>query len=521
MTRRLLLPLAAGVALAAGCGSSGGDPDADPAAIVPARAPVYLEADLSLEGDQQDAVNALSEKLAGTDQPGAELKRLIEREMREDDPDFSFKEDVDPWLGDRIGLFVTNVTVSGTEPDAEAAFVAPTEDADKARETLERELGERDEGDPAPKVVERTHRDVEYKVETNEDTAVAIVDEYAVMGTDRGVKAAIDAREGSSLASSDDYKEARGKVADDGVGIAYVGTSQLLAALGPQGAALRPVLGQAGRSIAVALDAEEDAIRVESAAVGVTSPAVEGDVAGVIGALPSTSWLAAGTADVGGQLEQSLRQFGQLGAFGGVDLEEILQQVQQQTGIDVREDLLSWMGDAGVFVQGSQISELSGALVVRSTDEAKSRAVVPKLGRALERLVPGVRVGRLAASVDGVDEGLTLRFADVPLPVHVAAAGDRFVIAVTDTGLEAALDPQTPLSENTAFRDASGKLGDGVRPSFFLDFAPVRELVDSTGAVQGADAERARRALDRLTAVVAGSKREEDVQRGRLVVGVK
>ena len=61
------LPLAV-LALAAGCGGSGGDPDADPAAIVPARAPVYLEAQRSSPSDDVEASSA--KKLSGDGGPG-------------------------------------------------------------------------------------------------------------------------------------------------------------------------------------------------------------------------------------------------------------------------------------------------------------------------------------------------------------------------------------------------------------------------------------------------------------------
>ena len=62
MKRRLLpLPLAV-LALAAGCGGSGGDPDADPAAMVPARAPVYVEASIKTDDDFE----AVAKKLSGS-----------------------------------------------------------------------------------------------------------------------------------------------------------------------------------------------------------------------------------------------------------------------------------------------------------------------------------------------------------------------------------------------------------------------------------------------------------------------
>jgi Protein of unknown function (DUF3352) len=515
MNRLLITPLLAVLALAAGCGGSGGDPDADPASIVPARAPVYLEATL----DPDDDVRAVARKLAGTDDPGGELQKLFERAVNEGGGDFSWKDDVEPWIGDRVGIFVTSVTASASSPDAEAALVAPTDDPDKAQEFLERELAERESGEPAPKVADRKHRDVEYKVDTAGDNAVAIVEDFAVTGTERAVRGAIDAAEGDALSDADAYKQARDQVSDEGVAFGYVRLSALVGALGPQGAALRPLLGQAGETIGIALDASDDALRVETASLGVRGGG--GAAAGpgeVLAGLPGDAWLAAGVSDIGGQIDRALRQFGQLGAFGGIDLEQILGQIKQQTGIDVREDLISWMGDGGLFVRGGSLSEIGGALVVKSSDPARTERVIPRLGRFLEQ-VAEARVSPLRRS--GVDAGVTLRFEQVPLPIHLAAAGDQFVVAVTDGALDAALDPGRPLSESPAFKQAGEQLGDGIAPAFFLDVAPVRALLDETGALEGADAKRAREVLDRLTGIAAGGKREDDVQRGRLVVGVK
>jgi hypothetical protein len=514
MKRLLITPLLAVLALAAGCGGSGGDPDADPAAVVPANAPVYVEATL----DPSDDVREVAKKLSGSEDPGAELERLLERSVNEDGDDFSWDKDVKPWVGDRVAVFVTSISVSGSGPDAQAALVAPTEDADKAQEFLERDLAERDPGEQAPKVVDRTHRDVEYKVDTAGDEAVAIVEDYAVTGNEKAVRGAIDAAAGEALADADAYKQARDQVSDDGLAFAYVRTSALVSALGPQGAALRPFLGQAGDTIGIALDAENDAVRVETASLGVRGGAAGGGAGDVLATLPGDSWVALGVADIGKSLDQALRQFGQLGAFGGIDLEQILGQVEQQTGIDVREDLISWMGDGGVFVRGEGISDLGGALVVESSDPERTARVIPRLARFMAQAAEA-RVSPLRRS--GVDEGATLRFPQLPLPVHLAAAGDRFILAVTDGALDAALEPGSPLSESAAFKRAGEQLGDGIQPSFFLDVAPVRALLDQTGALEGREAQKAREVLERLTVLAAGGKREDDVQRGRFVIGVK
>jgi hypothetical protein len=515
MTRRLLPTSLAVLAFAAGCGGPGGDPDADPAAVVPARAPVYVEAVINPEGDTADNVRALSEKLAGTGDPGGEIIKLLERQARLSGDAVDYSKDIDPWLGNRLGLFLTSINAQGREADA--AVVAPVEDTEKAEQFLEKELKTKGKDDEqTPKLADRKHRDVTYRLDTANAEAYVVLDEYAVFGTEAGVKGAIDAQEGEPLADADAFKKARDQVAEDNVGFGYLKLSTLFSSLGPQGAAARQVLGGLGETVAFALDADADAIRLETASLGVEEGGASGP-GSVVEQLPGDAWLAVGTADLGGRLERSLRQIGQLGAFGGFDLEEVLGQVRSETGIDVRKDLIAWLGDAGLFVGGGSLSRLSGALVVRSKDAAKTAEVVPEIARYVRR--QGVRVTSLRR--DGVDAGFTARVPGMPLPIHVAAAGDRFIVAVTDAALDGALRPAQPLSESHAYKDAAGKLDDGIKPALFLDFEPIRALVDESGSVQGAEAERGRRALDHLTTLAAGSRRDGDVVQGRLVVGVK
>src|SRR5690606_12692628 len=139
---------------------------------------------------------------------------------------------------------------------------------------------------------------------------------------DAGVKAAIDAAEGEALAGTDQYEQARDNVDEDAVGFGYLKLGALVNQLGPQGAALQPLLGQIGDTTAFALVAESDAIRIETASIGVEGEGAL-DAGEMLGQVPGGAWLAVGTADIGGQLERALQQFGQLGAFGGVDIEQV------------------------------------------------------------------------------------------------------------------------------------------------------------------------------------------------------
>ena len=518
LTTRLLRPLVApaaalSLALAAGCGGdSGGDPGADPAAIVPARAPVYAEGNLK----PGDDIKELAKKLSGEEDPGGAIKRELEKSAREDDPDFRFSEDVEPWLGDRIGVFATELT--GDDPPL--GIVAPTKDSDKARETLERELRAQDKDEPKPQVVERTHRDTKYLVDTAQDEGVAIIDDYAVFGADAAIKAAIDAREGEALAENADYDKAREAIEEDDVGFAYIRVEQLLSGLGPQGAVVSQALQGLGDTVAIGLDGDESNIIAESAALGVTAP--EGSNAGageVLTELPDSAWAALGVSDLGGKIEQGLKQLSQLGGLSGQDPEAILKQLEDQLGINPRRDLADWIGDVGIFATGDSLDTISIGLVGQTKDADATRRSIAKIATLVERAASATSKPLKRA---GVDTGVTLTGGEVDQPVHIALTDDeRFIVVFNDDGLDAVLESEGKLGDSDAWKDATSRLGDGFEPAVFLDFAPIAALAKSAGASEEPDAARVIQVIEKLTTLSGGAKNEGDTQRGRVVVGVK
>ncbi|HEV2062495.1 MAG TPA: DUF3352 domain-containing protein [Solirubrobacteraceae bacterium] len=511
--RTLTLPLAAASALAvSACGGSGGDPSADPAAIVPAGSAVYVEANLK-PGDE---VKELATKLSGEEDPGAAFRRWFEKEVADESPDFSFSEDIDPWLGERVGVFVPRVAAGG---DNAVGAVFATEDADKAEESLE-ELLRQDEGGQKPRVESRTHRDTEYFVDTSDNDAAGVVDGYAVAGSEAAVRAVIDQASGDSdsLADTSEYEKARDAIEADGVGFVYVRLSQVLSALGPQGVAVRQVLGGIGETIAVGLDGDESKIEAESASLGVSGDAVAGP-GEVLAQLPASAWLAAGVADVGTRIDQALDQLSQLGGLAGQDPEQLLDQIEAQLGIDPRRDLAAWMGDIGIFAFGDSLSEAGGGLIAATKDPAATRRSIPRLARFL-----GATAELRSRPLDrsGIDTGVTMESPQLPVPIHMALTDDeRFIVAVTDAALAQALRDTEPLGETQPFKDAASALGEGIEPQLFVNFAPLAGFVEGLGAGGRPEGRQVVEALRKLTTLAAGSKREDDVLRGRLVVGVK
>jgi hypothetical protein len=507
--------LAVCAALAAvGCGqsSAGGNAAGDPAGVVPASAPLYGEAVVQPDGDQKAKLESLLRRILRTDDPGAKIERTFDDATRKDG--VTYAKDVKPWLGKRVGAFLSGV-IRGGKP--QGAVVAATSDTGKALDALRK--GEKVRS-------HKTYRGVGYDL-FQSGSAAAAVGDFAVVGTETALRQVIDtSKGGNALAGKSEYGDARGEAGTDGLVTAYADPDGLLGLAASSGkvdptvvSALRQAFaGAAGQALAASVSPEDAGFAVSAAATGVRkSGAASGDAAGAVAGVPGDAWLAIGIGDIGGKINDALTQAGRIGGFAGAGIEAALGQLKAQSGIDVRQDLLSWMGDGALFVRGTSKGSVGGALVVRSKDPAKSSAVVPKLGAFLGKQNAEVRP---LTGVAGVDSGIELRFNGSP-QIYVASAGNRFVVAVGREALVAALRPAGRLGADATFRRAAGQLGSGVRPAFYLNLGSVLKLVDSSGAATGPDYAKAKPYLQAFTAIVAGAKRDGDVVHANAFVGVR
>jgi hypothetical protein len=531
LRRRPLAALVAAAAVAvpiAGCGtdssSGGGNAAADPAAFLPASAPVYVEAQVRPGGDLKANVQTVAGKILRTSDPGGKLVGLIDKGLKDDGA--SYAEDIEPWLGQRAGLAITSVKPGGagsSDADVDLAVAIASKDDDAAEKFVKSRKG----------ASEREYRGVKYQYKADDDLAAAVVDHAVVLGTDNGFKSAIDARNGAALSEGADFKQARETVGTDGLGFVYadparvfdvlVGAASGTAAGGKASsqqlnAAKGLLTGTGLRSIAAKLDVAGDAIRVDAAAIGLKKGLAGnggGDGPGAAAAVPAGSWLSVGIGDVGGTFKTALGSLGQAGATGGVDPETLLKGLKSQLGFDVEKDLLSWMGDAALFVRGTTFDDLGGALVVKSKDPAASKASIPKLRALLKQL--DVDVSALSGAPGGA-EGFSVKAGPLPGGISVAAKDDKFVVAYGKGALADALGGGSALSGTEPYKTAAGLL-DGAKPSLFLDTPQVVKLIES---VAGGDEsfQKAKPTLDAFGPAAAGASREGDVTHLKVAVSV-
>ena len=155
------------------------------------------------------------------------------------------------------------------------------------------------------------------------------------------------------------------------------------------------------------------------------------------------------------------------------------------------------------------MSELDGALIIETKDEAASGRFISALGKLAKNQAdnPGDRVGPLSAPGGG--EGFTLTSGDIPKPVHLFQAKGRVVLAYGDKAAADAIDPATTLGDSADFTAARDSLGD-YDVSFFVLMQPIFDLVDSTDVASDADWQKAKPYLEPLNALVGGTSGDGD-----------
>lgn len=529
----LLAVLSALVLFLAACGGSDGDSgdgaDAgpDPIEMAPSDVPFYAEVVVRPEGSLGDDLNSALSKLIDEDDPGAKITEAIDKEFA-DDPntaDFTYADDIEPWLGSRAGIFVSGLQVDTMEPDA-AAVVAVT-DADAAQSFIDKAI----ESDPETTTTDESYEGVDYKLD-EDGAAIGIDNDFLILSTEQAFKDAVDAGAGESLADNADATSALDGAPDNSVFSIYADTGAVGDLIKSSPDLTSEQLKQIDDQIAKFGDgAIEASGSVTGDAFTFQASAPTGDEApmpsDLITTFPADSWLAFASSDVGAQVQDQIAQFESLFRQSYSDLPpgvkapdsqgDPLQQFEQQTGIDLEKDF-AWIGDAGGFVEGTSLINLGGGLVLESNDDQAASAALDKLQAALAKS-PEVRSqAKIAPNSDG--DGFTI--SAPPITAELAVRDGKAVAGVGSEDVDSILNPDETLDGSDRFSTATAGLGDGATPTFFLDFPPVLDLIESQeGTTDDPQYQQAAPYLHALDYVIAGSGTDGDRTTASFVLGVK
>ena len=502
----------------AGCGGDSDDGGTDLARFAPAGTPVFVQGAIRPEGGLKESVDAILARFPDGDSVGQRLIQSIDESAKEDGQDFTYEDDIEPWLGERAAFFATSFRSDpkpapgeGGTDLGDGAIVAEVTDEDTARERI-KALAD------GP-VTDTDYNGVTISTSPSKDTpgqvnAVAVFDGVAVAGTEQGVKDAVNASTGQSLSSDSGYSGLAGDAGDDVMASAFVDPMPLIDAIPPspgfgadERSALEKAYGDALEDPVVAsLQVTDDQVTIDFSASSSDLTPTGGTA--LLGDGFSDAWAALGIPELG----KSFAGLSDPSRFGlsGSQIDEVDSAFQEQSGFSLSD--LGKLDDAAFFAAGTSIDQLQIGGIIQISDAA----VRNKLLAAMRKGLAGSGATVRPADLEGADQAFSVGVPDLPIPINVGVKGDEVVIG-GGAATEALLSSDGGLTDSEGYQAATDALGEGTDLAFMLQLPPIVELVDSTGQ-SDADFEQARPYLDAFDFFAIGIQGDGDRSTSRTVV---
>jgi hypothetical protein len=515
---RLVLPvLAAATALLAGCGGDSGSSSTDPASVAPAETPVFIEAKIQPTGELKANLETIASRV-GVDDLGGTIVSYLEQSALESDESFDFDKEVQPWLGESAGVFLTEFDGGDFEG---GGFAVEVTDTGEAQDFIDRQSESED-----PPGKDESYEGVDYKLDGDDEQAVGIVGNFIVFGEDRAAfEAAVDASEGDSLAEAETYEDITPSAPESSLADVYVDIGGLIKAAGsevdPDAKALFDASGvdieKSSALISLVPGADNLGIDIAAKAAGAEDSVPSEDAAALLGSMPASAIAAIGVGDLGASLGQAVDTIDEQGIPGEVPPNQ-LKDVMKKAGIDI-EKITGNLGDAAVFVEGRTRATLGGALVIEAKNATEAQNTVSNIGTLLRANgTPGV------TAVSGRASGFSVRSADLGArPLVVATKGERIAIGyglpATLAGLGSESGPT--LAKTKAYNEALDSLGSTPIAGFAAG-APALRLAEGllTDADEKEELEEVAPYLSKVPFLAIGSETNGDVVQVKLILGV-
>jgi Protein of unknown function (DUF3352) len=507
-----IVALLAAALLVAGCGggsSSGGG--GEPASLAPASSLVWVEADLAPEGSVSDELDELTSHVFGIESLGDFAAEELEKLGISEGEKFNVEEEVEPWLGEKVGLFLKEVhggNITG------AGIVVETSDPEEAEAFLE-------------KMVERSKEEEEegefegHKYWVNEEGSVlGVVGEYLAYGeTKANFEAMVEASEGEALNEAEKFKTAMEAAPEGGVGSLYVDLGGIVESSGPisrEDQTGLSVLGLEPKKATLVGTLFPHAEQVElDISTKVEKYVSGGDASKQLEALPATAVAGFATAEFGKTFGEGVNGFSEQGIPGQMEPGEF-EGALEQIGVNV-EALAESLGGAAVFVEGSSGADIGAAAVIESKNPTEADNTISNVGLLLRATgVEGVTAaggGLTGFSVHSEKLGSQ--------PLVVGSSGDKIVIAYGLKAAARALKTNAKTLGTTAdFEAAKSALG-STPMSAFIDGGPGLKLVEGLLSPEDlAKFETARPYIEKISYVGVGSESKGQTTTAKLIVGL-
>ena len=365
-----------------------------------------------------------------------------------------FKNDIQPWLGKEAAVVVL------PPGDAGAPLIlgmVQTEDQEKAKAAIA-----------------KATRDGGF------DGAYAIVDDFVVISRQADKvdnQPALDQitaqakKDDGGLAKSAEFTNVVDQLHGDRLVLGWVDTKHSLAALEDLGG-LKDVVGQLGKdagAVGFDLHAESKAVVFQgiAAAKGVDS----GSDLALTRSLPATTLGAFTSFAIGKSVARALA------GAGGTEEGNLVAGFEQQTGLNLEKDILSWMHGEVVLVAGAVRGEQpfpDFALVVEPTDKDKALAGLAKIRSALSE--KGLQLDE--QQIGDVTSYVAQSEIIPGIQPAMALFPDRFVVANSAAFLADLAKAAVPgLGDDDAYTSVVGG-GGTTSAQFVLLIDPIRQAIE-------------------------------------------
>jgi Protein of unknown function (DUF3352) len=516
---RLVLPaLAATAALAFagfGCGGGSDDSGSDPATLAPPKSPLFITASVQPEGELKTNIESLAKSIGGVDDLGAKIIAELEKSADASGEDFDYSKEVEPWLGEKGGLFFQEY--DGDDFEGYGVAIQST-DTTATQDFIDKRVGE---GDEVPE--EGSYEGIDYDVQSDDGTTIGVVGDFLVFAEDTDTfKQMVDASKGESLAEEATYADTvdaapSGSLADVFVDIGGL-IDQSGGTIDPEAKQFLDSAGiNAEEATAVAsLIPGSDQVEVDFASnLGGQNPP-SGDASQLLGSLPADSFAAFASADFGKRFEEAIDQIDANGIAGEVPPHKF-KSTLKEAGIDL-EKISASVGDLGVFAEGSDESSLGGAAVLAMKNSEEATNTVANIGLLLRASgTPGI------TAISGKASGFSIRSADLgPKPLVIVAQGEKIAVAYGLPAATRALATSSgqTLADSSVYKEAVSSLG-GTPISGFVDGPAALKLAD---ALIPADEKEgfleAKPYLEKIDYLAIGSGASGELATAKLIAGI-
>jgi hypothetical protein len=513
------------------------------AQAVPQNVDFYASIDL-LKMMDQNTIDTITAFTRNTDSDIANQEDLIDQMDQDLDDSYgvTFSEDIKPWIGTSAAFFVNNLkdTYSGVSNDPEVTLVVLVRDTSSADRFIKKmKAGIKDKQDA--EVEDTRYQNVTiYSFQDEYDSSTLAFARsgkvFLVSNTLEGIKAAIDAQKGDSLAKEATFQQLMKVLPSDGAVNLYI-PSSTVSTLMDEGADMSSlsygsfVAADFYKASAMSVSFEKAGVAIESA-VAYDLDAMSNNEKILVQSSEGASRLVKDFPEdtlffIGGShLDLAWAAYHDMlvDAVGQSDFDQAMSMVEESAGFNPDKDLLPIMDGQyamGIFAdQNGLLAELAEAkLGIQMIFESSNSDRLRSYSADISDLLTASDV-----SVDHNSSGAmdTWDVSEPYLEMDLFSFGvnDDALILSTDThDMHDAFDRSSSLEDSSTFKNAWSSIGNGMTPVFYMDFPALLNAIIETPDADLTSEDVA--VLKPIQTIVMGiSKLQGNIQQSKILITI-